>query len=179
MGFASFTELFFGFLSGIVFGFLARKAYLTRFNVIVGQLLFKDFTVMKVIFTAIVVGSIGIYISLQIGWLEKLDVSDYSMAATALGGIIFGIGMALLGYCPTTGIAALADGARDMIFGLLGIISGIFLYSFAYPWINKHIILIHSEGTLPEVIQLSPWIFIGILAVFAFGFFYYLETKEK
>ena len=47
-------------ISGLVFGFLLRKAYVTRFDTIVNQLILKDFTVMKVIFTAITVGSVGI-----------------------------------------------------------------------------------------------------------------------
>ncbi|NGX53197.1 MAG: hypothetical protein KR126chlam5_01510, partial [Candidatus Anoxychlamydiales bacterium] len=68
--FESFTKLISGALGGFAFGFLLRKAHVTRFNVIVKQLLLKDFTVMKVIFTAIIVGAVGIYAMLGFNMIE-------------------------------------------------------------------------------------------------------------
>mgnify|MGYP004136876501 CR=1 FL=1 len=50
-----------GLLTGVVFGVLLQKAHVTRYEVIVGQFLFKDFTVLKVMLTAIVVGAVGVF----------------------------------------------------------------------------------------------------------------------
>ena len=110
-------SLILGSLMGFVFGFLLRKAYVSRFDTIVKQLIIKDFTVMKVIFTAIIVGSIGIYFMKIFGWVA-LELSKASFLAVIFGGTIFGIGMAITGYCPGTAIASLADGSKDMIYGL-------------------------------------------------------------
>ncbi|NGX49957.1 MAG: hypothetical protein K940chlam5_01566 [Candidatus Anoxychlamydiales bacterium] len=178
--FESFTKLISGALGGFVFGFLLRKANVSRFNVIVRQLLLKDFTVMKVIFTAIIVGAVGIYAMLGFNMIE-LAIPTATISAVIIGGSIFGIGMSVLGYCPGTGIAALADGSRDMIFGLFGMIFGAALFGLSQPFIAKKIVLIDnlSNKTLSSVTGLSPWIFIVLLSIFAFGFFYFIEKKEQ
>jgi len=178
--FISIEKLLLGAIAGFVFGFLLRKAHVTRFNVIVKQLLLKDFTVMKVIFTAIIVGAIGIYAMLGFNMIE-LALPTATITAVIIGGSIFGIGMAVLGYCPGTGIAALADGSRDMIFGLFGMITGAIIFGLSQPYIVSKIVLkdILAKKTLATVSGLSPWVFIVLLAIFAFGFFYFIEKKEQ
>jgi len=178
--FANLPTLLFGAFAGLTFGFLLRKAHVSRFEVIVRQLLLKDFTVMKVIFTAVIVGSIGIYAMLGFNLID-LDISNATIKATLIGGAIFGVGMAVLGYCPGTGIAALADGARDMIFGLIGMFSGAFVFAELYPSISKYITIFddNAKNTLSSISNISPWIFISVLSVFTISFFYLLERKNK
>ena len=55
------TQLFWGFLFGIIFGFLLQKGGVTKYDVIIGQLLLTDFTVLKIMLTAVITGMIGIY----------------------------------------------------------------------------------------------------------------------
>lgn len=110
--------------SGIIFGFLLRKAAVTRSDTILKQLLLKDFTVMKVILTAILVGSIGIYCCHFIKILPRLHLSTTPILWTLIGGGVFGIGMALLGYCPGTAIAAMGEGSQNAFVGVLGMLTG-------------------------------------------------------
>ncbi|NIN68518.1 MAG: YeeE/YedE family protein, partial [Anaerolineae bacterium] len=138
--FADPTTLLLGALTGLIFGFLLRKGGLTRFNVIVGQFLLEDFTVLKVMLTAIVIGSTGIYGMFQLGLIDGLHVKAAHLVANALGGLIFGAGMAILGYCPGTGVAALGNGSRDAIAGVAGMLFGAALYAEVYPWAKKHIV---------------------------------------
>jgi hypothetical protein len=176
--FESFYSVITAIISGLIFGFLLRKALVSRFNTIVSQLLLKDFTVIKVIFTAIVVGSIGIYF-FNFFNLVKIDVSSTSFPAVILGGAIFGIGMAISGYCPGTAIAALADGSKDMRFGVLGMIFGAMIYARIYPLISKMMTLTASKPmpTFDKLLNISPWFIIGFLIVFALGLFYLIDTK--
>ncbi len=119
-----FFEVFIAIFSGFIFGFLLRKAKVSQFDVIVGQFLLKDYTVMKVILTAIVVGSIGIYSLQALGAIENLLLSSTPLLFSIYGGAIFGVGMSVAGYCPGTAIVAVADGSKDMIARFLGMLFG-------------------------------------------------------
>ena len=137
-----------GLLTGVVFGVLLQKAHVTRYEVIVGQFLFKDFTVLKVMLTAIVVGAVGVYGMLALGLLEpaNMHIKALAVLGNVLGGAIFGVGMALLGYCPGTGVAALGDGSRHAWFGVLGMLVGGAAYAHFYPAIESHILSVGTYG---------------------------------
>lgn len=162
--FTSFPEVLAGLFVGLFFGFFLQKAHVTRFSTIVGQLILKDFTVMKVIMTAIACGSLGLYL-LKLFFPEiELIISSTTLLAAALGGGIFGIGMAILGYCPGTCVGALAEKTKDARFGILGMILGAALYAEIYPWIHNTLkpACLITKVTLPEYFQLSPWLFIAL-----------------
>lgn len=178
--FASGNELAQGALVGLIFGFLLQKGRVTRADVILNQFLFRDFTVLKVMLTAIVVGAIGIWGMLQFGMIENLHVKNATLYGNAVGGLIFGIGMAILGYCPGTGVAAIGDGSRHAVFGLLGMIVGAAVYAEAHSWMNAHLNKLFDMGkaTMPSATGLSPWWFIAALLVVAFGVFAAIERVE-
>lgn len=163
--FASTSELLTGLTTGILFGFFLRKGAVTRFSTIIGQLLLKDFTVLKVILTAIAVGGLSIYSS---GFLleEKEPIlSSTSLFAAALGGGIFGLGMAILGYCPGTCVGAFAERTKDAFFGIVGMILGAGLYAEFSSWIIKHLKAEHqiNKSTLMQYFGVSPWILLGAI----------------
>lgn len=164
---------------GLLFGFFLRKAHVSRFNVIVGQLLLKDFTVMKVIFTAIIVGGSGVYFMLYRGAIDHLLLSNASLQAAALGGLVFGIGMAILGYCPGTSIAALADGSRDVLFGILGMLVAIASFAEVYPWLKAHFTLTSPHpATLVTSTGLPAWSLFLMLSGGAILFFTLLKKGK-
>lgn len=120
---------------------------------------------MKIILTAIAIGSLGIY-GLQVYFGEaKLIIHPTTLFAALLGGGIFGIGMASLGYCPGTCVGALASGNRDIPFGLFGMVAGGAIYAELYPWVTKEIKPHESlnQITLGDYFHLSPWVFIVII----------------
>ena len=92
-------KLFWGLLFGIIFGFLLQKGGVTKYDVIINQLLLTDFTVLKIMLSAVVTGMIGLYFMQNRGWI-KLRPKAGSLGKNAIGGLIFGVGFALLGYCP-------------------------------------------------------------------------------
>ncbi len=165
--FDSPLNLVYGLATGLVFGFLLQRGGVTRFRVIVGQFLLKDHTVLKTMLTAVVVGSMGIW-AMHLYGDVSLHVKSVTVVANVAGGLIFGFGMALLGYCPGTGVAALGDGGfRQAAFGILGMIVGAAAYAEVYPAIKANVLPLGSYGklTFPEMTGLSPWLFVVALAV--------------
>jgi uncharacterized membrane protein YedE/YeeE len=178
--FASPKTLLLGAITGLVFGFLLQKGGVTRYNVIVNQFRFKDFTVLKTMLTAIVIGAIGVYAMLQFGMIKGLSVKGAELAMNAGGGLIFGVGMVLLGYCPGTALAAVGQGSRDAAVGIGGALVGAAVYAEAYPLLARTLEPIGKLGkiTFADATHASPWWFIVGLAAFAAGLFLWLERRE-
>jgi hypothetical protein len=170
-----------GALVGLVFGFLLQKGGLTRYRVIMGQFLLADFTMLKTMLTAIVVGAIGIYGMRAMGLEVPLHIKTAEVAANVAGGAIFGAGMVILGYCPGTGVAAMGDGSRHAIYGVLGMLAGAAVYAEVQPWLAGRLAGMGNLGkaTFDSVSTLSPWWFIAGLAVLAAGGLYALERWEQ
>ncbi|QDU85294.1 putative inner membrane protein [Planctomycetes bacterium Pla163] len=183
--FAAPLDLVLGALTGLVFGFLLVRGGVSRFETIVGQFRLRDFTVVKVMATAVVVGGLGVYGLEAAGLIENLHVKAAALPANAIGGAIFGIGMAVLGYCPGTGVAALAEGARDARWGIVGMLAGAALYAEIQAPLGR---LLRStfgdagelgKATLATLTGWSPFAFLvpmGILAAVGFAF---LERRER
>ena len=103
---------------------------------LIGALLLEDFTVMKVMLTAIVVGMAGILTLHHFG-LIQLHIKPTRYAANIIGGLLFGVGFALMAYCPGTGAAALGQGNYDAIFGVLGLIAGSYVFAEASGFLDQ------------------------------------------
>jgi uncharacterized protein len=171
------AQLLWGLVFGIVFGFLLQKGGVTKYDVIVGQLLLEDFTVLKIMLTAVVVGSIGLHAFQQAGWV-KLNPKSGSWGQNAVGGLIFGVGFAVLGYCPGTIAGAVGNGYLDAaIGGLVGIILGSGLLAAVYPRLSVGILTKGDFGslTVPEFLKVNAWVVIGPLTALIFLIFYLLE----
>ena len=146
-------------LCGIIFGFLLQKGGVTDYDVIIGQLLLKDFTVIKVMLSAVITGSLGIY-ALRTAGLVKLHPKPGSIGSSAVGGLIFGFGFAILGYCPGTVSGAVGTGSLDALLGGAGgILIGSGLYASLYPRLRSGILQKGDFGakTIPEILNVNPW----------------------
>ncbi len=159
----SAKQLVLGLLFGLIFGFLLQKGGVAKYHILLGVLLLEDFTVVKVMLTAIIVGCIGIF-SLQALELVKLHVKPTRYAANIIGGLIFGIGFALIGYCPGTGAAAMGQGNWDAIAGIAGLMLGSYLFAEASGWLDKTLLKVGDRGKLmlPEVVGVSLPVFLMI-----------------
>ena len=106
-------KLMLGLITGIIFGFLLQKGGVTEYKVLIGQLLLKDFTVIKIIITAIITGMIGIYFMNDKGYVN-LHPKPGSLGSVIIGGLLFGVGFGLLGYCPGTVAGAVGRDRRTL-----------------------------------------------------------------
>ncbi len=170
-------QLLLGLGIGFFFGFLLQKGNVTEYDVIVGQLLFRDFTVVKIMVTAMVTGMIGVHLLRGMG-LAQLHPKPGSLGMTLVGGLIFGIGFAVLGYCPGTIAAAVGQGKMDAcVGGLTGILLGAGLYAHAFPFLARTVLPKGDFGTrtFPELFRVNPWVVIVPLASALVGLLYWLE----
>src|SRR5688500_12055678 len=92
------ARLALGLITGIAFGFLLQKGRVAKYQTILGQLLLKDWTVLKIMATAIVTGAAGVYALVAAGAAD-LDIWPFQVGGVVLGAVLFGIGLALIGYC--------------------------------------------------------------------------------
>lgn len=152
--------LFFGLGFGILFGFLLHKGGATKYDVIVGQLLLTDFTVLKIMLSAVATGMIGIYFMKSLG-LIKLSLKSGSVGKNVIGALIFGVGFATLGYCPGTIAGAIGNGYLDaMTGGLVGIILGTWIFALMYPKLKDGILKMGDFGdiTIPRLLKVNDWV---------------------
>jgi hypothetical protein len=172
-------NLVYGLLTGFVFGFLLQRGAVTRYRVILGQFLWVDHTVLRTMLTAVVVGAVGVYAMHQM-WDVPLHLKSATILANICGGLILGIGMVVLGYCPGTGVGALGDGSRHAWFGVLGMLVGAAVFAELYPWMKATVLSVGDLGkvTIPGQTHLSPWILIVGLAVIAAIVFVLLRGRD-
>jgi hypothetical protein len=152
-------QLILGLCMGICFGFLLQRSGVTHYEVIMGQLLLRDWTVLKVMLSAVVTGMIGIHL-LRIPGLVRLHRKSGSLGSTVIGGMIFGVGFALLGYCPGTVAGAVGQGALDALLGgVVGMLLGTAIFAAIYDRLEKRVLHIGEFGkiTLPQLINQRTW----------------------
>ena len=151
-----------GLVIGILFGFFLQKGGVTKYDVIVGQLRLTDYTVIKIIFTAIIVSTLGISYLYPRG-MVPVKTKAGSIKNATIGGLLFGVGFGLLGYCPGTIAGAIGNGYVDaMTGGLLGIVLGTMIYAMIYGKLKEKGVLTqdkYSEYSLFDHIKGSPFKF--------------------
>lgn len=155
-----------GVLFGLAFGFLLQKGGVGKFNVLIGQLLLQDFTVVKVMLTAIVVGMIGVFTLHHFGKV-KLHLRPTQIGANAIGGLIFGAGFALLGYCPGTAAVALGQGSWDALFGMAGLVAGSWVFAELSAKLKGTIQTWGDLGKiiLPDMLRVRRGMFVIVFAL--------------
>lgn len=170
------TSLGLAVLIGIGFGFFLEKAGFGSARKLVAVFYFYDMAVVKVMFTAIVTAMIGLFLFSNLGLLDmaELYIEPSNYPAAILGGIVFGAGFVIGGYCPGTSLTAAATGKLDG----MAFLGGIFVASYAYAellsgfdtWLASSA---HPDVTLPGLtgIAMGWWVllFIAFLALAGWG----------
>ncbi len=172
-------EQLIGLITGILFGFMLQKGEVLRFEKQVGFMLLKDMTIIKFMFSAVLVGMVGIYACSALG-IISLSLKATNVAAIIVGGLLFGIGWAVAGYCPGTSVGALAEGRIHAAWAILGMLVGAGLYAEAYPALKTSLLAWGNYGkiSLPQVLGISPWPVILVFILFGAAMFYWFEKKN-
>jgi hypothetical protein len=153
------VQLVLGLIMGVVFGILLQKGGVTNYDVIIGQLLLTDFTVIKVMLSAVITGMLGVHLLRSIG-LAQLHPKPGSVGASVIGGLIFGVGFGMLGYCPGTVAGAVGQGYLDALFGgMVGTLIGAGMFAALFPQLEASVLHKGDFGdlTLPRLLKVNPW----------------------
>ena len=131
------ANMFFAVVLGFTFGFVLERTGFTRSQLIADTFYFKNIAVPKIMGVTTITVTTWFIIFNWLGWL---DMSQLFTPATyvwpyLVGGLLFGIGMVMAGYCPGTAVAGLGTGKSDALIFILGLFAGMFAYFMAYPYI--------------------------------------------
>lgn len=162
------------FAIGIAFGFALERAGLGSAKKLIGQFYLTDFTVLKVMFSAIVTAMLGAF------WLSRLGLVDLStvfvprtwLLPQLAGGLIFGIGFVVAGLCPGTSCVAAASGRGDGLAVVIGMLAGV-LVAPRYDATPR------GAWTLPELLHVPYGVVVFAVVLMALAAFAVAERIEK
>lgn len=160
-----------GLVFGFAFGFLLQKGGVGTYHILIGQLLFQDWTVAKIMVTAIIVGMIGIFTLNHFGKVT-LHTKPTKLASNIVGGLVFGAGFALAGYCPGTAAAAVGQGSWDALFAMAGLVVGSWVFAEKSDTLKQSIEKVGDFGKLTffDVLPLPKSAVIMLAVVLLTGF---------
>lgn len=165
------------FAIGVAFGFALERAGLGSARKLIGQFYLTDFTVFKVMFSAIVTAMLGAF------WLSRLGVVDLSsvyvprtwLLPQLAGGLIFGVGFVVAGLCPGTSCVAAATGRGDG----LAVIAGMFAGVLIAPVRGFYESTPRGAWTLPELLHVPYGVVVFAVVLIALAGFTVAERIEK
>jgi hypothetical protein len=176
MEFSVVADLAIAVLLGFGFGFCLERAGFGSARKLTAVFYLFDMSVVKVMFTAIVTAMVGLFLLSAAGMLAISDlyIEPTSYAAQILGGLVFGAGFIIGGYCPGTSVAAMATGKKDGMVFALGMLAGVMAYAELTPGFEAWITATSSgEVTLPALtgIGMGWWVvaFVAFLLLAARG----------
>jgi hypothetical protein len=146
-------------LIGLLFGYVLEGAGFGSPRRLLGQFYLRDWAVFKVMFTAVIVAALGLWLFETLGWLQpgRVFVPQLLLVGTALGGVLVGAGFAIGGYCPGTSAVGLASGRIDALLFMLGMVAGSTIFAAVYDSIGAAVYApAEVARTLPEWLGLPP-----------------------
>ena len=118
--------------AGFVFGGAMAYALVNRNDKIIGMAVMEDWTAAKTMGLAIGVGALLIAIVVEAG-LASYHVKPLLLGGAVWGGLVFGFGMAVLGYCPGTMAISAGQGSLDALVGIVGGLDGGLAFTLLQP----------------------------------------------
>ena len=177
------ASLWIALIIGVAFGFFLERAGLGSAKKLSAQFYLKDLTVFKMMFTAIITAMIGAF---WLNWLGLLQLDLVYLTPTyvlpqVVGGLVFGIGFIVGGYCPGTSCVASSTGSIDGVFNVLGLFAGILIFGELYPFLESfYTATSMGQITMPEFFGISASNVLFIVIVIAlFGFWLSEKAEAK
>lgn len=167
--FSVIADLALAVLLGIGFGFCLERAGFGSARKLTAVFYLFDMSVVKVMLTAIVTAMVGLFVLSAAGMIEisNLYIEPTSYAAQLLGGLLFGAGFIIGGYCPGTSVAAMATGKKDGIVFALGMLAGVMAYAEFTPGVEAWIKATSSgELTLPGLTGIGMGWWVAAFVIF-------------
>jgi hypothetical protein len=170
------ADLAIALVLGLGFGFCLERAGFGSARKLTAVFYLYDMAVVKVMLTAIVTTMTGLFLLAALGVMNLSDlyIEPTTYAAQLIGGLVFGAGFIIGGYCPGTSVTAIATGRKDGMVFALGMLAGVMAYAEFTPGIDAWI-RAGSQGeiTLPVVtgIGMGWWVagFVVLLLAAARG----------
>ena len=176
------TNLFLAFIIGIGFGFVLEANGFSSSRRLAGMFYGYDTTVLKVFFTAAIVGAIGLLFLSLFHWIDLsyIYINPTYLWSTLGGGVIMGAGFILGGYCPGTSFCAASIGKIDALAFIGGMFIGIIIFTEGFPiWENFYNAKFLGAPLLSDMLGTSRGVLTFIIILIALGMFWVGEWSEK
>jgi len=172
------NELVYGLITGMLFGFLLQKGRVLRYDKQIGALRLMDMTIVKFMLSSVLVAMVGVYLLKDLG-VAKLSIKPTVLGGNIIGGLLFGVGWGLFGYCPGTAVGALGEGRWDTLWGLLGMLTGAAVFAEFYPILKTSVLKWGDYGkvTLPQILGVNHWMVIIVFVLGGILMFRWFEKK--
>ena len=152
-------QILFGLTVGVIFGFILTRTGITKYPRVMGMLLLRDFKILKFMLTAVTASMILFYLFNDLGLLKVVPKNlDWGKL---VGGLVFGAGMGVLGYCPGTMAARIGEGKKEAIFAAFGMSLGIFVYALTIKPVKAALLSNEMNGDLFALLGLNRWLVIA------------------
>ena len=174
-------RLFYGLLVGVAMGVLIQRAGASNPRMILASLRLRDLTIIKFMATTIAVASVLVYLLGGVGVALNLDVKPTYVLGVAIGGLIFGAGFAIGGYCPGTCVVGIAEGRRDGWVALMGGVVGALVFTLVYRLIETPLIkpLAYGKITWADVLHVPALLVAVVMAVVFIAAVRILPTRRS
>lgn len=161
------TEIILAIVVGAAFGATLDRIGASNPGYIITMLNLSNLHLMRTILMGIGVGSVLLFGGLLIGIVDVGHMSvKTAYAGVFVGGILLGLGFAVAGYCPGTGLVAAASGRLDALFFIFGGLAGAAAFMGSYAWLAKTSVfdkIAGGKATLGEISgQSYPALFAGM-----------------
>lgn len=159
-------NLVYALLVGVVMGVLLQRVGASSPRMIAAALRLENLTIIKFMFTTIAVAMIVTYALSQFMPMH-FDIKPTYIAGVFVGGLIFGIGFAVGGYCPGTCVVGAGEGRRDAWAAIIGGVVGAIAFTIVYSGAERLLIkpLNYGKVTLPQVLHMPPFLIAVIVGV--------------
>lgn len=168
-------NIIFGLAVGFVFGYALTRTGITKYPRVMGMLLLKDFKILKFMLTAVIASLIAFHVLGDLGLLTVVPKNlDWGKL---VGGLVFGAGMGILGYCPGTMAARIGEGKRESIFAAFGMSLGIFIYALTIKPVKAAFLSKEIGGDISAHLGVNHWATI-IPAAIVFAAIIFIVNKK-
>lgn len=168
-------NVLFGLAVGFLFGYILTRTGITKYPRVMGMLLLKDFKILKFMLTAVISSVILFHLFGDLGLLKVVPKNlDWGKL---IGGLIFGTGMGILGYCPGTMMARIGEGKKEAILALFGMALGIFIYALTIKSVKTALLSNEINGDIFILIGLNRWIVITFASIIFLAIVYFVNKK--
>ena len=156
-------KILFGLATGFLFGYILTRTGITKYPRVMGMLLLKDFKILKFMLTAVIC---SMFLFTLLGDFGLIMLNPKALDwGKLVGGLVFGAGMALLGYCPGTMAARIGEGKREAIVAFFGMALGIFLYALLIQPIKASLPTGEMSGDIAALLEVNHWVLVIPAAV--------------
>ena len=170
-------------VTGMGFGFALERAGFGNSNNLAAQFYLTDMRVLKVMFTAIITAMLLVFWADALGFLNysQLFINPAYLGSGILGGLIFGMGFVIGGYCPGTALVSMATLKLDGLFFVIGLAGGMTVFG---ETIDHFRVFYDTSGnlgvmTLPQALNIPQGVAVLGVVIMALGMFWAAEKTER